>query len=216
MPNATAISAAALLAATLLLPASLRAQIPATSPTQSSVSQLPSAQPRTAQQPAAPPLGAPLVLWTNGNLTIQGKGNTLAIILREVTRATGMKVTGGIPDERVFAGYGPGTASDVIAQLFDGIRINVLLLNSAASKPTELILTARQGGVSPPIATAAPLIDSDDPSLGTVPVRVQQRNLPPPTDAAPAAQPSSPNAVRTPQDIFDELRRRQQQSRPPQ
>jgi hypothetical protein len=205
------------------------AAIPATAPTQS-VSDLPSAHP--ALTASAAEAG---VTWTGSVLTIQGKGDSLRNILVAVSRATGMKITGGVPEEQVFGSYGPGAVQDVLPQLFDGIGVNVLLMNDGA-KPKELVLTARTGGVTPP--QTRPIADADQGfrnRLNSLGRGQGNGNQPPPiqaqppqpsrpqqtgavdasTPATPATnadgQPQSPNGVRTPEQIFEELRQRQQQ-----
>lgn len=217
------------------------AAIPATAPTQS-VSNLPSAQPSAGLGRSAQ--GS--VVWNGATLSVSGGGDSLRNILRQVARATGMKVTGGVPDERVFGTYGPAPVQQVLASLFNGLSVNMMLINGSATQPKELLLTARTGGPTPP-SQALPLSMSDDPadvnlaqprpgrhtspdSFGQPPTQEQPGSngaLPavplndaagsggtPPTDAN--GQPQSPNGVRTPEQIFEELRKRQQGNVAPQ
>ncbi len=214
------------------------AAIPATQPTSTpSVSDLPSAH------PSATSSGASVVTWSNAQLTVEGHGDDLRGVLLQVARLTGMKVTGGIPDERVFGNYGPGPVQQVLGQLFDGIAINMMLVNGGPTTPKELVLTARTGGVTPPMAR--PIGDDEgsryrsgarsgfnnQPNAAQLPpgqaAPQQQPPPPPPAGAAvdisqPASttpttdasgQPQSPNGVRTPEQIFEELQKRQQQQK---
>ena len=208
------------------------AAIPATAPTQS-VSNLPSAQPQGAAN------GQSSVAWNGRTLAVTGGGDSLRNILRQVARATGMKVTGGVPDEPVFGSYGPAPVQQVLASLFNGLSVNMLLVNDSPTKPKELLLSARTGGATPP-SQSQPLTTMDDPaevnfaqprpgrhtspdSFTQAPPQVQ----PATSEAGPAVplndagisgapatsasgQPESPNGVRTPEQIFDELRQRQQ------
>ncbi len=231
------------------------AAIPATAPT--SVSDLPSARP--AATVASTTRGQSRVTWADGALTVAGNGDSLRNILSKVARQTGMKVTGGVPEEPVFASYGPAPLQTVIAELFDGISVNMVLTDKAGEK--NLVLTARTGGVTPP--QARPLSDEEqgrgaggrpgayepprpfgseargnDRPAGAPPPgpgQGQPGALPPvaspdvpagtatPATDAPAAaatdstgttdstgQQQSPNGVRTPEQIFEELRKRQQ------
>lgn len=123
--------------------------IPATAPTQS-VSDLPSARPATAPDRQRTPPGANAVQWDGAAMTIHASGEDLPGIVTEVARATGLKVTGGVPDERVFGVYGPGPVQQVLADLFNGLYVNLLLVNGAPTQPKELILTPRTGGPTPP------------------------------------------------------------------
>jgi hypothetical protein len=207
-------------------PAAAGAAIPATSPTHS-VSDLPSARPAMLPYQQRTPVDANAVQWNGSVMTIHANGEDLPGILSEVVRATGLKVTGGVPDERVFGVYGPGPVQQVLADLFSGIYVNLLLVNGTATQPKELILTPRTGGPTPP--SPARTIETSDqqprrndrPYRGTPPpglgVAPQQPNGPPPSGGVPApnaapdanGQPQSPNGVRTPEQIFEELRKRQ-------
>ena len=221
----------ALLLGSSVAMAGAQASIPATSPTQS-VSDLPSArpavQPARTTAPTTTPTGA--VQWDGAVLTLHASGEDLPALLTEVARATGMKVTGGVPDERVFGIYGPGPVQQVLADLFDGLYVNLLLVNGTAVQPKELILTPRTGGATPP--SPARSIEAftqpnhfDRPYRGTPPPGLSQAPQQPagiapagaPADTSAATpdangQPQSPNGVRTPEQIFEELRKRQQQA----
>lgn len=78
--------------------------------------------------------------YAAGKLTVTATNASLNRILREVSRSIGMKITGGVADERVFGQYGPSTPSVVLADLLDGTGSNMLLVDGAKG-PTELILT---------------------------------------------------------------------------
>ncbi len=205
--------------------------IPATAPTQS-VSDLPSAHPAALPYQSRTAVGKTAVQWDGAVLTIQASGEDLPAILTEISRATGLKVTGGVPDERVFGVYGPGSVQQVVADLFNGMYVNLLLVNGTATQPKELILTARTGGATPPSPARSiayepppPSRSNDRPFRGTptqgVGLAPQQPNVLPPAGVAATpdtstgttvdanGQPQSPNGVRTPEQIFEELRKRQ-------
>ena len=99
---------------------------------------------------ARAPIGGAAVQWDGAILAIHASGEDLPGILTEVARATGLKVTGGVPDERVFGTYGPGPVQQVLADLFNGLYVNLLLVNGTETQPKELILTPRTGGPTPP------------------------------------------------------------------
>jgi hypothetical protein len=218
------------------------AAIPATPPTQS-VSDLPSAHPALT-----PPAPAADVTWNGALLQVKAKGSSLRDILRTVSQETGMKITGGVPEEQVFGNYGPSPVQDVMAQLFEGIAVNMMLLNDSPTRPKELVLTQRNGAATPP--QTRPIADDEQgfgrrrggfgqqrnqaapPVQAPPPQQQPQAQAPaeqpptvayPPGQAAPDAaaatttpstdasgQPQSPNGVRTPEQIFEELRKRQQ------
>lgn len=186
--------------------------------------------PVTAPSVPAQPGHRAVITWVNGVLTINANNSSLNSILRDVALKTGMKIVGGVQEERVFGHYGPGTAAAVIAQLMDGAKCNVLLQSDTANLPVQLTLTPLTGGATPP----NPMQAASDPAEQTViaePTEPQINPTPvpqPPSSApantgtpadVPAGSPTtteqSPNGVKTPEEIFkqlQELRRRNQQT----
>lgn len=203
--------------------------LPATGPTV-----LP-ASPQVSAASALQPAGRARVVWSGGLLEITADNSSLNQILRQISRETGMKITGGVTDERVFGKYGPGMPAEILASLLGGTGSNMLLRETASKAPAELILTARQGGPTPPNPNAG--VDEDS-------VRDEEPETPRPapgppsapepqaqpvgaganagaagvnpaangavTPAAGAANPASPSGVQTPQQIFEQLQRLQQ------
>ncbi|RXH55636.1 hypothetical protein GRAN_2493 [Granulicella sibirica] len=100
--------------------------------------------------------------YTGGLLHISANNSSLNQILREVSRLTGMKITGGVAEDRVFGTYGPAPASAVLTSLLDGTSSNVLIVQNAAAGPAELILTPRKGEPTPPNPNGVP--GDDDPA----------------------------------------------------
>jgi hypothetical protein len=92
--------------------------------------------------------------YVAGKLVVTATNASLNQILRQVSRSIGMKITGSVADERVYGQYGPSTPSIVLATLLDGTGINMLLVDDAKG-PTELILTPRHGGPTPPSPSAS-------------------------------------------------------------
>jgi hypothetical protein len=209
--------------------------IPATQPTQAP----PPIPPTPAQQPAQ----RAKVTYADDLLTVSASNSSLNQILREISRQTGIKITGGVADERVFGDYGPAAASQVLASLLDGTASNMVIVQSTSAS-AELILTPRMGGATPPNPNAARFDDSNSDDQPAQRPEVVQPNPPQPQTQAPApdtppaantapvpsnpetpapappsgdsTQQQSPNGVKTPQQIYDELMRiRQQQSAPP-
>ncbi|HEY0264700.1 MAG TPA: hypothetical protein VGC07_09255 [Granulicella sp.] len=208
-----------------------------------SVEQAPPPPPTPAQQP---PHRAQ-VTYAQGQIAVAADNSSLNQILREISQQTGIKITGGVQDERVFGKYGPAPAAEVLASLLDGTGSNVLLAPGEAGSAGELILTPRHGGPTPPNPNAMrdePPAQSYD-AVPTPPEQPQQEppqqspppqpapeaaspaaTAPPATPAADPADPSSttpatsttpndPNAVKTPQQIYEQLQRmRQQQAQP--
>jgi hypothetical protein len=208
--------------------------LPATGPTV-----LPVATPQTSATTAPPAADAARraqVVYSGGQLEITADNSSLNQILREICRVTGMKVTGGVTDERVFGKYGPGAPAEILVRLLDGTGSNMLLRETASKVPAELILTARQGGPTPPNPNARGFDDdaqaNQDQAQQPVPNQPAPPMMPPyarggagaagnpqagtaPAPAADGANPTSPNGVQTPQQIFEQLQRMQQQQQAP-
>lgn len=161
-----------------------------------------------------PPQQPAHVTYANGQLTVAASNSSLNQILRDIARETGMKITGGVNDERVFGQYGPAAPSKVLGELLDGTGSNMLLVHATAATPAELVLTPRLGGVTPPSPNAyhedAP---EPRPQYPIIPVP-EGNSRGAPANAEPAR---SPNDVKTPQQIYEQLermRQQQQQSNP--
>ena len=215
---------------------------------------LPATPPTSAQQPAAATAAKPaahraVVVYAQGKLEITADNSSLNQILRDVSRQTGMKITGGIAEQRVYGKYGPGAPDAILASLLEGTGSNMVLRESPAHAPEELVLTSRDGTPTPPdpFATGS----DDDSAAGTESPSQQQTAAPSPqtqaaqpppapqpppvsgymggpaaspatgAGAAPSAappstnagNPQSPNGVRTPQQIFQQLQQMQQQQK---
>lgn len=95
------------------------------------------------------------VLYASGLLSINANNSSLNQILREIARQTGMKITGGVRDERVFGHYGPASPELILETLLDGTSTNMLLRQTASNAPAELILTPRGGAATPPDPNAS-------------------------------------------------------------
>ena len=218
--------------------------LPATPPTAA-----PASVPATvaAAVPAQPVSHRAVVVFSGGQLEITADNSSLNQVLRDVSRLTGMKITGGVADQRVFGKYGPGAPAGILASLLEGTGSNMVLRESPAHAPEELVLTSRDGTPTPPdpFATGS----DDDSAAGTESPSQQQTAAPSPqtqaaqpppapqpppvsgymggpaaspatgAGAAPSAappstnagNPQSPNGVRTPQQIFQQLQQMQQQ-----
>jgi len=165
------------LASALLLTASLRAQAP-----QRPASTLPPTAPTTL--PAANTLPAPIaatpdtthpsndpkraeVTYAAGLIDVRADNSSLNQILHSISRLTGMTITGGVADERVFGNYGPAEPSTILATLLDGTGSNMLLRISTTDAPSELIITPRNGGPTPPNPNASHFEDEDPSPRGS-------------------------------------------------
>lgn len=149
-----------------------------------------------------------------GKLTVRAANSSLSDILRQVSKASGMKIEGlqAGKDQRVFGIYGPGTPRDVLSDLLDGSGYNVMMLGQMPSGvPRQLALTSRTApgaAPNPPqqAATDNSQDDSQDDSQPTQYPDDQQNNY-----APPQGPPEMRNGLRTPQQILQELQRMHQQ-----
>jgi hypothetical protein len=133
------------------------------------------------------------VTYVAGMLEVTASNSSLNQILREISRRTGMKITGGVVDERVYGKYGPGAPGKILSSLLEGTGSNMLLVHNGPELADELILTPRRGGPTPPSPNASSSDDDrsvDLPPQRIVPVSNAVAPLP-----APPAGPIPPRPV---------------------
>ena len=156
-----------------------------------------SLQPQAATAPSAatPPVNTPHhaeVTYTGGQLQVRADNSSLNQILRSVSHQTGLKITGGVEEQRVFGNYGPGPISAVLATLLDGTNTNIFLLGGDTTNPPELVLTQRSGGASPPEPNSpiyAMYDDSIDHSTPVAPSAPPNTGVQTPRTSTPIASP---------------------------
>ena len=91
-------------------------------------------QPTTPEPPPPPltpsqrPPNRAQVTYADGMLSVSADNSSLNQILRQIASSTGMKITGGVADERVFGHYGPATPAQILASLLDGTGSNMILV----------------------------------------------------------------------------------------
>jgi hypothetical protein len=121
--------------------------LPATPPTTAPVS--PPA-PNPAPAPAAPVVHDAKVVYRAGMLEITANGSSLNQILRDIARQTGMRISGGLTEERVYGSYGPAPMATVLASLIEGTGVNMVFRETSGDAPAELSLTPKNGALTPP------------------------------------------------------------------
>ena len=137
------------------------------------------------------------VEFTKGRLEIHAHNVTLSAVLFQVQKKTGAEIAipAGTEQERVFVDAGPGSASEVMAELLNGSSLNFVLVGSEAD-PNILrsVILSRKNGFAenapsytpPPTASnVMPDQTSDNPPDMDQP---QDENVPPPDMAAPPPQ----------------------------
>ena len=125
----------------------LNAPLPANTPTSAPLPQIHNAPARSALHRAR-------VECIGSLLTVTADNSSLNQILREISRQTGIQITGGVTDERVYGTYGPSDLPTILAVLLDGTGSNMMLSGDNPGQPKLLTLTPRQGGISPPSPSA--------------------------------------------------------------
>jgi hypothetical protein len=143
------------------------------------------------------------VVFAGDRLSIHADNSSLSAILQQVASKSGMKMDGLGGDERVFGTFGPGAPRDVLADLLNGTAYNVVLLGDLSNgAPRELILTPVTRGAA--ASAQAPQVSPDEannePESAEVPP-------PPPDVPPPGTAPIPPTAVKTPQQLFEQLQR---------
>jgi hypothetical protein len=167
-------------------------------------------------QPAKVSLGS-------GDLSVQAENSSLTQILHDLSSSTGMTIDGLGKDQRVFGSYGPANPRDVLSALLQDSGYNVMMVGATAQgAPRQLLLTPRSGDALGSAAQPRPAQNQDDAD-DDPPAAQEDPNTPPP-GAVPSPnppgqnQPSTPGAVRTPQQMLQDLQqiRSQQQQQQPQ
>jgi hypothetical protein len=166
----------------------------------------------------------PQVSFQNDQLTIVAPNSTLADILRAVRKQTGAEIEIPPAPERVVTRLGPGPARSVVAELLNGSRFNYILLGSPSddSVLTRVVLVAKSGpdvtpmpgGAQTGLAQNPPNQDSSqDMNDSSADDSANDDNTPEPPAAEPEQAPNPPeqNAIKTPQQMLQEMQQRQMQ-----
>jgi hypothetical protein len=172
---------------------------------------------------------APQVTYQDGQLTIVAPNSTLGDILRAVHRLTRAEME--IPSaatERVVTNLGPAPAPVVMAQLLNGSHFNYVLLGSPADANTltRVVLVPKAGPDNALTASAptgvANAASPQSAASGSAPENAVEEAADDSSDdntdqnAAQAEQPAAPpppenGAIKTPQQLLQEMQQRQLQ-----
>ncbi len=178
--------------------------------------------PQAAPPAPDPPLHAE-VTFAGGLLQIRANNSSLNQILRSISHITGMKITGGVEEQRVFGNYGPAPLSTILATLLGGTGANILLLGGNAGTPPTLVLTPRAGGPEHPGPNSPAYAMYDDstdrtnrvaPRVASPPVTTSPTPTSAVSTSAPAAvtpPPAGPAKTLTPEMVMQELQQMQAQ-----
>lgn len=178
----------------------------------------------------------PKVTYQNNELTIVAPNSTLSDILRAVRKETGAEIDVPVAPERVVTHLGPGPARDVLSDLLNGSRFNYVLLGAPGNEtvltrvvlvpkssvgapepqqPAQQQAAAQPPNAAPPDADAsADATDADPPDDGSNTAVDDGTDQSATDDQSNQEQP----AVKTPQQMLQEMQQRQlqlQQQQPP-
>ena len=135
------------------------------------------------------------VQFADGLMTIHANNATLSEILFQIHNTTGAEIAipSGAEQDRVAADFGPGTPSQVLAQLLNGSGLNFVIVGSQ-DDPNGLrsvILSRTSGGADPPSAFAdvPPPPDNNEPATAAAPP------LPESPPGSPQAQAPAPTTA---------------------
>ena len=187
----------------------------------SQVSAIPPVQqaPKPPDWPANEKPNNAVVEWNSQGLRIHASNSSLEQILKDVSTATGAKVSGLGADERIFGTYGPGPATEVISQLLDGSGYNVLMIGEQGQgTPRQIVLSKQPTGPAPSSGNSSGQSEDNGASSEVD----EQPQPPPPPQPQPQPQPQMPPSnpsgfgpsvpqPRTPQQILQEMQQRQRQ-----
>lgn len=148
-----------------------------------------------------------VINYSNGQLTIHATNSSLRAILDTLQAQTGTKIDGLTRDERIYGQYGPGNAQAVLASLLDDSGYNVLIAGrNADGAPREITLSTRSAAsVTPTQGVTQAAAENDDTEEAEPAPSAFAPPQPMPT--TPAAAPGSPQQVKTPQQMLEELQK---------
>lgn len=142
---------------------------------------------------------APVVIYRNGQLTINAENATLADVLKLVAEKTGatIDIPPGSGQERIVEHSGPGRANDILTQLLNGSHFNFIIVNSPQrpDDPTQVLLSLQRpdadtpstASVAPSQPQASPYWKPPEPGLSVLPPQYDSSLTPPPQGLSPEA-----------------------------
>jgi len=162
---------------------------------------------RPAEQPANPAT----IDFKNGLLAVRAQNSSLVSILTQIQHQTGLVIEGLSHDQRIYGQYGPGSISTTLSALLDGSGYDFVIVGGGSGHAaTRLILSAP---ASAGASATPPAVTNNQ----NAPAPDDTENPPPETNegVAPQAEgdqggpadPTAPPQPKSPQEIFNELRR---------
>ncbi len=144
---------------------------------------------RPAEQPPSPAT----IEFSNGVLSVHAQNSSLVNILVQIQHQTGLVIDGLSHDQRMYGQYGPGSVSATLTALLDGSGYDFIIVGGGA------------GGTAPKLILSTPA--STATAAAPAPVVSNEATPPANGDQAEPADPTAPPQAKSPQEIFNELRR---------
>jgi hypothetical protein len=142
--------------------------------------------------PAEQPANPATVQFNNGLLTVRAQNSSLISILNQIQHLTGLVIDGLNHDQRMYGQYGPANISTTLTALLDGSGYDFIIVGGGSGHAAARLILSTPGSTVAP-ATTTPAVANN------------QQTTPP--DQAEPADPTAPAQPKTPQEIFNEMRR---------
>ena len=193
------------------------------------------ATPPAPLPPAEQPANPATIDFKNGLLSVHAQNSSLISILNQIEHQTGLTVDGLNHDQRIYGQYGPGNLSTTLSALLDGSGYDFVIVGagSAHASPRLILSTPGASGTTAPAPapSPAPAVVNNEPqpnpdatevgppetSEGDAPQSEDDQGNSPDqgnasdqgnsSDQAGPADPTAPPQAKSPQEIFDELRK---------
>lgn len=161
--------------------------------------------------PAEQPANAATVDFKNGLLTVHAQNSSLIGILDQVKHQTGLVIDGLTHDQRMYGQYGPGNISTTLSALLDGSEYDFVIVGNESSRTPPRLILSPPGAVGATATPQPPAVvnNEDQPSDAEVPPPVTSEGDAPQAedDQGGPSDPTAPPQAKTPQEIFNEMRR---------
>jgi hypothetical protein len=193
------------------------------------------AAPPPPRPPAEQPANPATIGLNKGLLTVRAQNSSLVSILLQIQHQTGLVIDGLSHDQRIYGQYGPGSISTTLSALLDGSGYDFVIVGGGNGHAVPRLILSTPGSAGavtppPPVANkqaahpdvgnpdaAQPDSNPDATQPDSNPDAAQPNGNPdaaqPDTDQggdqpdANQADPSAPPQAKSPQEIFDEMRR---------
>ncbi|MES2222051.1 MAG: hypothetical protein V4587_13935, partial [Acidobacteriota bacterium] len=168
--------------------------------------------------PAEQPANPATVDFKDGRLSIRAQNSSLVTILSQIQHQTGLVIDGLSHDQRIYGQYGPGSVSATLSALLDGAGYDFVIVGGGSGgnghgAPRLILSVPGTASAAAPAPTPPAATNNDEqPQPDTTEVPPPEN---PDGDAPQAeegdqggpADPTAPPQAKSPQEIFNELRR---------